>query len=71
MASLHRNFGCDPANPNAIGENDKIYRKIPNHTKAMQVQVTCYDGTKSPVRTVKVKFWSFVLRRGFAALHSL
>ncbi|MEM7429172.1 MAG: caspase family protein, partial [Pseudomonadota bacterium] len=47
---------CDGANPHAIPNNAKIYRNIPQSTKAMRVQVTYYDGSKSEVRNFNVKF---------------
>ena len=47
---------CNPNNPHAIPNDAKIYRNIPETTKAMRVQVTYYDGTKSEVKTFNVKF---------------
>lgn len=47
---------CDPGNPNAITDKSKIYRDIPKNAKTMEVVLTYYDGTKSPVRKFNVKF---------------
>ncbi len=47
---------CDPANPGSVPDTAEIYRNIPGDTKTMQVVVTWYDGTKSPVRNFNVKF---------------
>jgi hypothetical protein len=47
---------CDPANPNGIGDGDELYRKINKGTKSMQVRLTYFDGSQSPVRTFKVNF---------------
>jgi hypothetical protein len=47
---------CDPADPLRMPENAKIYRDLPKKTKSMQVVVTYYDGTRSPVRNFNVKF---------------
>ncbi len=47
---------CDPANPNGITDNSKLFRKVPGTTKTMQVQLTYYDGSQSPVRSFNVKF---------------
>jgi hypothetical protein len=47
---------CDPENPNGIGDGDELYRKISKGTKSMQVRLTYFDGSQSPVRTFKVNF---------------
>ncbi len=47
---------CDPANPNAITDTSKLYRKIPGTSKVMKVQLTYHDGTQSPVRSFNVTF---------------
>lgn len=47
---------CDPADPIRISDNAKLYRQMPKGTKTMQVVVTYYDGTKSPMRNFNVKF---------------
>jgi hypothetical protein len=47
---------CDPADPLRIPDDAELYRKIPKGTKSMQVVVTYFDGTKSPVRNFNVKF---------------
>ena len=47
---------CDPSNPNAIPQDAEIYRDIPGKTGSMQVVVTWYDGTKSPVRNFNVSY---------------
>jgi hypothetical protein len=47
---------CDPADPARIPDDAELYRKIPKDTKSMQVVVTYFDGSKSPVRNFNVKF---------------
>jgi hypothetical protein len=47
---------CDPANPNGVGDGDELFRKIPPKSKSMQVRLTYYDGSQSPVRTFNVRF---------------
>ena len=47
---------CDAGDPHRMPENAKIYRELPKKTKTMQVVVTYFDGTRSPVRNFNVKF---------------
>lgn len=47
---------CDPSNPHAVPDTTKIYTNVPKGSKSMQVTLTYYDGTKSPVRNFNIKF---------------
>lgn len=47
---------CDAENPNAISDSSKLHSDIPKSSRTMQVQLTCYDNTRSPVRNFSVKF---------------
>lgn len=42
---------CDPADPNSVPYEAKIYMSVPPKTASMSVQLTYVDGTQSPVRT--------------------
>jgi hypothetical protein len=42
---------CDPADPNSVPENAKIYMNVPAKTASMSVQLTYVDGTQSATRT--------------------
>jgi hypothetical protein len=42
---------CDPADPNSVPENAKIYMNVPAKTASMSVQLTYVDGTQSETRT--------------------
>lgn len=47
---------CDPSKPHEITDKSELFRKIPAKSKAIEVRLTYYDGSQSPVRTFNVKF---------------